>query len=117
MCKLNTRRGLTQRAHTITRTDVPNAETQPTWRDSNVQQKYQCKTCDKFGHFTSMCFQKKQPNFKPRRPKAHQLQAGAVYMKGNASYDHLDEESTSEGSFCLQVKIKYKQDKEQKVPR
>ena len=34
--------------------------------------KYQCKACHKFGHFTSMCFQKKQANFKPRRPKAHQ---------------------------------------------
>ena len=38
-------------------------------------------------------------------------------MKGSASYDHLDEESTTEDSFCLQVKIKHKQDKEQKVPR
>ena len=64
-----------------------------------------------------MCFQKKQANFKPRRPKAHQLQAGAVYAKGSASYDHLDGDSTSEDSFCLQVKIKCKQDKEQKVPR
>ena len=64
-----------------------------------------------------MCFQKKQANFKPRRPKAHQLQAGAVYVKGSASYDHLDEDSTSEDSFCLQVKIKCKQDKEQTVPR
>ena len=64
-----------------------------------------------------MCFQKKQTNFKPRRPKAHQLQAGAVYVKGSASYDHSDEDSTSEDSFCLQVKIKCNQDKEQKVPR
>ena len=79
--------------------------------------KYQCKACHKFGHFTSMCFQKKQANFKLRRPKAHQLQAGAVYVKRSDSYDHLDEESTSEESFCLQVKIKCKQDKEQSVPR
>ena len=79
--------------------------------------KYQCKACHKFGHFASMCFQKKQANFKPRRPKVHQLEAGAVYVKGSASYDHLDEDSTSEDSFCLQVKIKCNQDKEQKVPR
>ena len=79
--------------------------------------KYQCKACHKFGHFTSMCFQKKQANFKPRRPKAQQLQTGALYAKGSASYDHSDEDSTSEDSFCLQVKIKCKQDKEQKVPR
>ena len=64
-----------------------------------------------------MCFQKNQANFKPRNPKAHQLQAGTVYAKGNASYDRSDEDSTSEDSFFLQVKIKCKQDKEQKVPR
>ena len=79
--------------------------------------KYQCKACHRFGHFTSMCFQKKQANFKLIRPKAHQLQACTVYVKGRASYDHSDEESTMEDSFCLQVKIKHKQDKEQKVPR
>ena len=50
-------------------------------------------------------------------PKAHQLQAGTVYAKGSASFDHLDEESTSEDSFFLQVKIKCKQEKEQTVPR
>ena len=115
--KYSTRRGLTPKVHTITRRDVPNVVTQPTWRDSSVQQKYQCKACQNFGHITSMCFQKKQANFKCRRPKAHQLQAGAVYEKGRASYDHSDEESTSEESFCLQVKIKCKQDKEQSVPR
>ena len=64
-----------------------------------------------------MCFQKKQANVKPRRPKAHQLQAGAVYEKGSASYGHSYEDSTSEDSFCLQVRIKCKQGKEQKVPR
>ena len=33
--------------------------------------KYQCKACHKFGHFTSMCYQKKHAYSKPRRPKAH----------------------------------------------
>ena len=79
--------------------------------------KYQCKACHKFRNFTSMCFLKKQANFKPRRPKAHQLQAGAVYAKGSVSYGHSDEDSTSEDSFCLQVKIKHNQNKEQKVQR
>ena len=109
--KHSTRRGLTPKVHTITRTDVPNVVTQPIWRDSSVQQKkFQHKACHKFGHFTSMCFQKKQANFKPGRPKAHQLQAGVVYAKGSASYGHSDKES-------LQVKIKSKQDKGQSVPR
>ena len=57
--------------------------------------KYQCKACHKFGHFTSMCYQKKHAYPKPRRPKVHQLQAGAVYMCNSASYDHTDDNSTA----------------------
>ena len=63
--KCNTRRDSTLRVHTITRTDVPNVVTQPTWRDSSVQQKYQCKACHKFGHFTSICFQKSKQTSNP----------------------------------------------------
>ena len=33
----NTRRGLTLRVHTKTKTDVPNVVTHPMWRDSSVQ--------------------------------------------------------------------------------
>ena len=79
--------------------------------------KYQCKACHKFGHFTSMCYQKKHAYSKSRRPKVHQLQAGTVYTCNNASYDHLDYNSTANDSFCLQVKIKHNQMKEQRVPR
>ena len=42
--------------------------------------KYQCKSCHRYGLFTSLCFQKKQASFKPRKLKAHMLQAGAVYV-------------------------------------
>ena len=79
--------------------------------------KYQCKAYHKFGHFTSLCFQKKQASSKPRRSKVHQLQAGAVYVKESARYDHLEVESTGEDSFCLQVKIQCTQADKQKVPR
>ena len=47
----------------------------------------------------------------------HQLQAGAVYAKDSALYDHSEEDSTSEDSFCLQVKIKCTLDKKQEVSR
>ena len=79
--------------------------------------KYQCKACHKFGHFTSMCYQKKQAYSKPRRPKVHQLQAGTVYACNSASYDHSDDDSTANDSFCLQVKIKCNHAEEQRVPR
>ena len=64
-----------------------------------------------------MCYQKKQAPSKHRKPKAHQLQAGRRHAHGSASYDHLDEDSTSDESFCLQIKIKWKQAKENKVPK
>ena len=35
----------------------------------------------------------------------------------SASYDHSDDDSTREDSFCLQVKMKCNQTKEQRVPR
>ena len=69
------------------------------------------------GHFTSLCFQKKQASSKPRSPKVDQLQAGAVYTKENARCDHSEKDSKSEDSFCLQVKIKCTQADKQKVPR
>ena len=46
--------------------------------------KSQCKACHKFGHFTSLFFQKnqqKQVPYKSRKPKAHQLMAGALYAQ------------------------------------
>ena len=79
--------------------------------------KYQCKAFHKFGHFTSMCFQKKQAPYNQKKPKAHQLQAGGAHAHRSASYDHSDEDSTSEESFCLQLKIKRKQARESKVPK
>ena len=38
--------------------------------------KFQCKICHKFGHFTTVCYQKTQQpsnSFKTRKPKAQQL--------------------------------------------
>ena len=79
-----------------------------------LPKKYQCKACHKFGHFTSMCYQKKHAYSKPRSPKAHQLQAGTVYACNNMPHDHLDDDNTADDSFCLQMKIKCKQTKETK---
>ena len=47
----------------------------------------------------------------------HQLQAGTMYAHNSVSYDHSDDNSTADDSFCLQVKIKCNQAKEQRVPK
>ena len=79
--------------------------------------KFQCKACHKFGHFTSLCYQKKQVNFKPRRPKAHQLQADTVYAKDSAICGQSEEDSSSEDFFCLQFKINCTQANFQWIPK
>ena len=70
--------------------------------------KFQCKICHKFGHFTSVCFQKSQGqdssnSFHARKPKAQQLHVGALYTLHNA--DSSEYESGLEDTFCLQMKV------------
>ena len=63
--------------------------------------------CHKCGHFTSVCYQKNQQTsgtFIPRKPKAHELRAGALYTCQDADGTIL-EESSSDESFCLQMKV------------
>ena len=70
--------------------------------------KFQCKICHKFGHFTSVCFQKSKGqhssnSFHPRKPKAQQLCAGALYTLQDA--ESSEYESGPEDTFSLQMKI------------
>ena len=70
--------------------------------------KFQCKICHKFGHFTSVCFQKSQGqhssnSFHARKPKAQQLCVGALYTLQDA--ESSEYESGPEDTFCLQMKI------------
>ena len=70
--------------------------------------KFQCKICHKFGHFTSVCFQKSQGqhscnSFHARKPKAQQLCVGALYTLQEA--ESSEYESGPEDTFCLQMKI------------
>ena len=56
--------------------------------------KFQCKVCHKFGHFTTVCYQKNQQtsnSFKPRKPKAHQLRAGVLYTHQDDDSDISEE--------------------------
>ena len=77
--------------------------------------KYQCKACHKFGHFTSQCFQRKQHSqHKVRQPKGHQIHV-------NNLCDDLEsypsDISSSEDSFCLQVRIWKQHSQKQQVPK
>ena len=65
--------------------------------------KFQWKACHKFGHYTSLCFQKtqqKQVNYKHKRPTAYQLKVGTIHV-----HDSNEEADSSDDSFCLQLKI------------
>ena len=65
---------------------------------------FQCKTCNKYGHFTSFCY-KQQSSFKSRNPQAHQLQAEVVYVQENSICGQSSDLTSCNESFCLQVKI------------
>ena len=81
--------------------------------------KFQCKVCHKFGHFTTVCYQKsQQPShlFNMRKPKAQQLQVGALYTHNDADRSS-SESSDTEDSFCLQMKIHKTQISHPKVPK
>ena len=69
--------------------------------------KYQCKVCNKYGHFSSLCYQKKmQVHHKNicRNPKAYQLHAGPMYAQDSSNYSQSKESGIDE-SFCLQLQI------------
>ena len=51
--------------------------------------KFQCKSCHKHGHFTSLCYQKEKASFRPRKLKAHILQAGALYACDRSICSHF----------------------------
>ena len=90
-------------------TTKPN-QTKPKW--------FQCKSCHKYGHYTSLCYQRsqnKQLPFKDRKPKAHQLQAGALYAQDSAICNPA-EDSSSEDSFYLQLKIQCTKEGIKKIP-
>ena len=67
--------------------------------------KYQCKVCNKYGNFSSLCYQKKtQVHHKNscRNTKVHQLHAGPMYAQDSAHHSY-SKESSSDESFCLQL--------------
>ena len=68
------------------------------------EKKYQCKSCHKYGHLTSLCI-KKQVLFKSRASKAQQFQAEDVYMQDDSICGQSEDVTSSDDSFCLQVTI------------
>ena len=59
---------------------------------------------NKYGHFTSLCY-KKKVSFKSRTPKVHQLPAEVVYVQEDSICGQSGDLTSSDESFCLQVKI------------
>ena len=67
--------------------------------------KYQCKVCNTYGHFSSLCYQKKtQVHHKNscRNPKVCQLHAGPMYVQDSSNHSYSEESSCDE-SFYLKL--------------
>ena len=71
--------------------------------------KYQCRNCPKFGHFSSLCYKKQESYKRPRSPKAYQLTSGRLSTQNNAICSHSSDNSSSDESFCLQMKVQAEQ--------
>ena len=70
--------------------------------------RYQCKNCHKFGHFSNLCYKKKESEYKreSRKSRAHQLMVGRASAQGPLC-DQLDGSlHSSEDPFWLQMQIK-----------
>ena len=114
----SSRETLIPNLHTSTKIDVPSVVTVHLEGFQCPAKKFQCKACHKFGHFTGLCYQKnqqKQAPYKSRKPKAHQLKAGALYVQDH-SISGQSEDSSSDGSFCLQLKIQHIQADVKHIP-
>ena len=80
--------------------------------------KYQCRVCHKYSHFSSLCYQRKNQvhhNSRLRKPKAHQLKAGLVFVQ-DSSICSLSKESSSDESFCLQLQTHHNQVEGKNIP-
>ena len=74
--------------------------------------KYQCRSCHKFSHFSSLCY-KKQESYKkkPRSPKAYQPTCGRLSTPASSISGHSSDTSFSEEEpFCMQMKVQDEKD-------
>ena len=81
--------------------------------------KHWCKVCNKYGQFSSLCYQMKtQVHHKNgcRNPKVHQLQAGPMYAQDSANHCY-SKESSSDESFCLQLQAHNNQVEGKQIPQ
>ena len=72
--------------------------------------RHQCRHCNKFGHFSSLCFRKQELyKKKPRSPKAYQMTCGrlSTYESSISGYSS-DSWFSEEEPFCLQMKVQDK---------
>ena len=94
-----------------TATGVQSVVIWPTRKDSHAQQK---SIHARYVTNMSQCFQKQQYHQqKYRQPKAHQIQVDESY---HYSHDYSSDASSSEDSFCLQVKVQKQNKKAQSFP-
>ena len=80
--------------------------------------KYQCKVCNKYGHLSSLYYQKNtQVHHKNscRNPKVHQLHASPMYAQDSTNHSY-PKESSSDESFCLQLQAQSNHAEGKQIP-
>ena len=93
--------------------------TQLTHRDSNALLRNTNAKCVNNIVIFQVCYQKKTEihnKGSQRNPKAHQLNAGPVYVQDSSVCSHSKESSFYE-SFCLQLQVQRNQVEGKKIPK
>ena len=114
-CQVSTRNGLMSRMPTRTKRGVQSVEIQSMWKSFSVLQRGSSAKLVML--WQAFVIRKKQAPFKSRKPKAHWLQAGAVYAKESAICSQSKDDSSNKNSFCLQIKVQCTQANLQKIPQ
>ena len=81
--------------------------------------KHQGRNCHRYGHFSILCYKKrevfdKKRSLESRSPKAYQLQIGLVYIQDSLC-GQSEDLSSSKDAFCLQIQLQNTQ-VETKIP-
>ena len=118
-CQASTRKSLMSRMPTRTKRGVQSMEIQLMWKAfSALQRSPNVKHVTSLNTLPAFVIRQSKLHSRSRKPKAHQLQSqAAVYVRESAIGSQSEDYSSSDDSFCLQIKVQCTQANLQKIPQ
>ena len=117
-CQASTRNGLISRMPTRTKRDVQTVEIQSLRKAfSTMQRSSNVKFVTSLDTLPAFVIRRSKLYSSQEKPKAHQLQVGAVYTIEGTICSQSEDYSSSNDSFCFQIKVQHTQANLQKIPK